>query len=89
MERIPKRKSALELQVNAPEFAWGLSAQHTISFAGVVLYQMLIFAGEFAFWAWWQITHPNDLQNAAAPLTVVAILISLFWSSAGIIKGSS
>ena len=89
MERIPKRKSALELKVNAPEFAWGLSAQHAISFAGVVLYHVLICAGAFAFWAWWQIHHPNDMQDAAAPLTVVAVLISLFWSSAGIIKSSS
>lgn len=88
MERIPKRKSAFQLNASAPEFAWGLSAQHSISLVGVVAYHMLIFLGTVAFWAWWLRQHPDDLQNAAVPLTVVAVLISLFWSSAGILKTS-
>jgi hypothetical protein len=30
IERIPKRKGALELNVGGVEYAWGLQAQHTI-----------------------------------------------------------
>jgi hypothetical protein len=52
----------------------------------MVLYHVLIFASTFGFWAWWLLTHPNDLQNAAVPLTTVAVFLSLFWSSAGVLK---
>lgn len=86
IERIPKRKSVLELEVSAVEFAWGLQAQHAISFIRVILYHFLMFIGTFGFWAWWQIKHPGDLQNAAVPLTVLGLFFSLFWSSAGVLK---
>ena len=68
------------------EIAWGLQAQHVISLAHVLLDHVLILVGTFGFWAWWNVRHPNDLQNAAAPLTVVTALLSLFWASAGILK---
>jgi hypothetical protein len=86
MERIPKRKSAFELNVGIPEFAWGLAAQHAISLVGVFSYHVLIFVGTLGFWTWWLIGHLADLQNAAVPLTTVAVLISPFWSSEGILK---
>jgi hypothetical protein len=86
IERIPKRKSALEIKIGSIEFAWGIQAQHTISLVWLVAYHLMIFAGTFGFWGWWQVTHPNDLQNAAVPLSTVAIFLSLFWSSAGVLK---
>jgi membrane protein YdbS with pleckstrin-like domain len=51
-----------------------------------VLYHVLIIASTFGFWSWWLLAHPNDLQNAAVPLTIVAVFLSLFWSSAGVLK---
>ncbi|KAH6698143.1 hypothetical protein BKA61DRAFT_497437 [Leptodontidium sp. MPI-SDFR-AT-0119] len=86
IERIPKRKGLIEINGDNPEFAWGIQAQHAISFFRILMYHLLIFAGTFAFWACWLVTHPNDLQNAAVPLTTVAVLLSLFWSSAGLLK---
>jgi hypothetical protein len=86
VERIPKRKSRIEIYSNNLEYAWGIQAQHSISFLKMVLYHVLIFASTFGFWAWWLLTHPNDLQNAAVPLTTVAVFLSLFWSSAGVLK---
>ncbi|KAH8648915.1 hypothetical protein BGZ60DRAFT_422582 [Tricladium varicosporioides] len=86
IERIPKRKGALEVKVGSVEFAWGIQAQHVISLLRLVAYHVLIFAGTFGFWGWWQAAHPGDLQNAAVPLSAVAILLSLFWSSAGVLK---
>jgi hypothetical protein len=76
----------IEIFSNNSEPSWGIQAQHAISALRVVLYHLVIFAGTFGFWAWWLATHPSDLQNAAVPLTTVAMLLSLFWGSAGILK---
>jgi hypothetical protein len=86
IERIPKRKSALEIKIGSLEFAWGVQTQHTISLMGLVVYHLLILAGTFGFWGWWIWMHPGDLQNAAVPLSTVAVLLSLFWSTAGVLK---
>lgn len=86
LKRIPKRKRALELKLDTREEAWGIQAHHKPHALIVFLYHVLMFAGTFAFWIYWQRTHPGDFQNATVPLTVVAVLISLFWSSTGVLK---
>ena len=83
---IPKKNAAFELNSVGREEAWGIQAQHVISFIHVLSYHCLILAGTFGFWVWWQVSHPSDLQNAAVPLTTVAVLLSLFWSSAGVLR---
>ena len=86
VQRIPKKKSLLQWEANSVETAWGIQARHVISFLHVLIYHALILGGTFGFWAWWQWRNPNDLQNAAIPLTTVCVLLSLFWSSAGALK---
>jgi hypothetical protein len=86
LKRIPKRKRALLLKLDTREEAWGIQAHHKPHALIVFLYHVLMSAGTFAFWIYWQRTHPGDLQNATVPLTVVAVLISLFWSSTGVLK---
>jgi len=88
LKRIPKRKSEVESKINGREEVWGLQAQHAISFVRVLVYHCLILGGPIAFWAWWLVKHPGDLQSAAVPLSTCLTLLSLFWSSAGILKGS-
>jgi hypothetical protein len=87
IQRIPKRKERFPLASYGIEVAWGIHAEHNISAIYVVLYHVVILAGTFAFWVVWQIGHPDDLQNAAVPMTVVVTLLSLFWSSSGVLKG--
>lgn len=41
LERIPKRRGALELNVGLVEFAWGLQARYAISFFRLLLYHIL------------------------------------------------
>jgi hypothetical protein len=65
--------------------AWGITVRHEISVAYVVCYHVLILALTFAYWGWWQHNHPDDLQNAAVPITVVAGLLSLLWGANGIL----
>ncbi|KAG4439306.1 hypothetical protein IFR05_005239 [Cadophora sp. M221] len=86
LERIPKRKRALELKIRNREQAWGLLAQHSISALLIFSYQAMIVAGPLAIWGWWQALHPDDIQNASTPLTVVVALLCLFWGSAGVLK---
>jgi hypothetical protein len=86
IDRIPKRKAALELRVSTIEPAWGLQAQFSISAATIAIYHFVIFAGAFGFWGWWEARHPGDLQSATVPLSITAVLISLFWSSTGVLK---
>lgn len=85
---IPKRRLEVEIKTDEREHIWGLQAQHVISFLRVLLYHCLILSGTFGFWAGWLVKHPNDLQNAAIPLTTALALLSLFWSSAGILKSA-
>lgn len=87
LRRIPKRKVEVETKINRREDVWGLQARYAISFFRVLIYHCLILGGAVAFWAWWLVKHPGDLQSAAVPLTTCLTLLSLFWSSAGILNG--
>ncbi|OAG20525.1 hypothetical protein CC77DRAFT_1020215 [Alternaria alternata] len=87
IDRVPRKKSKFAIKDdNSMEHqAWGITVRHEISVAYVVCYHVLILALPFAFWGWWQHNHPDDLQNAAVPITVVAGLLSLFWGANGIL----
>ncbi|RYN18368.1 hypothetical protein AA0113_g9767 [Alternaria arborescens] len=87
IDRVPRKKSKFAIRDdNSMEHqAWGITVRHEISVAYVVCYHVLILALPFAFWGWWQYNHPDDLQNAAVPITVVAGLLSLFWGANGIL----
>ncbi|KAJ3529870.1 hypothetical protein NM208_g9566 [Fusarium decemcellulare] len=83
--RIPKKKTPFGFEAGQPT-VWGLEARHSISALHVVLYHLLILIPPFVVWAWWQKNHPDDIQSASVPMTVVIASISMFWSATGIIK---
>ncbi|CAN9156510.1 unnamed protein product [Alternaria alternata] len=87
IDRVPRKKSKFAIRDdNSMEHqAWGITVRHEIAVAYVVCYHVFILALPFAFWGWWQHNHPDDLQNAAVPITVVAGLLSLFWGANGIL----
>lgn len=86
LKRIPKRRGEFALKSGAREFAWGLEAQHSISFMHMLTYHLIVVSGPFAFWGWWQSGHPWDLQDASIPLAAVCALLSLFWGSSGALR---
>ena len=88
IKRIPKRKANVEMETGGREYVWGLQAQHAISFLFVLFYHLAVVGGPLFFWVWWLIQHPGDLQSAAVPLSILVTLLSLFWSSVGILKSS-
>lgn len=85
LQRIPKRTRNFDEDQDSP--IWGLEAVFAVSVARVFIYHCIMVAAPFAFFAWWLTTHPNDLQNAIVPSTMVLGSLSLFWSGAGILTG--
>ena len=82
---IPKKRSIYDFESPSDIYAWGLEAKHVISAAYVTVYHLIIFAIPFGLWGWWIRRHPDDMQGAAVPITVVLGLLSLFWSTNGIL----
>jgi hypothetical protein len=67
-------------------YAWGLRTRHSVSAIHVFLTHFWIFAITFGLWGWWQSGHPQDLQGAAVPVTLVLGFCSIFWGTVGILK---
>lgn len=91
IQRIPKKKSewCINTRVkyqDADIFAWGLETYYALSRPRVALYNLLILLGPFAFWAWWQVDHSGDMQNASVPATFALGLLALFWTSTGVLE---
>lgn len=88
--RIPKKKSPFDVDSRdlSERYAWGLQARYRISGLRVMLYHILILVVPFILWGWWLKNHPDDIQSASIPLTVILMLISLFWSATGILKAA-
>ncbi|KAH7086605.1 hypothetical protein FB567DRAFT_603720 [Paraphoma chrysanthemicola] len=86
---IPKKRDvhAFDAPSNDDKYvyAWGLEAKHVVSALYVVVYHVLIFLLPFGFWAWWMSKHPDDMQGASVPVTIVLGMLSLFWSTNGIL----
>lgn len=66
--------------------AWGLESQYKASFVHILACHLLMLATSLGLWGWWQRRHPDDVQGAAVPLTVTLALMSVFWSSIGLLK---
>ena len=85
LERIPKKCREWDFKAADPDsdHAWGLKACPGLCGARIVMYNLLILLGPYAFWAYWQGTHPTDMQNASVPTMFVLSLITLFWTLSG------
>ncbi|KAL7911036.1 hypothetical protein GGI35DRAFT_332667 [Trichoderma velutinum] len=83
LARIPKRTREFERDQSSP--IWGFETVFAVSFSYVLAYHLVMVAGPFIFWGVWLKFHPDDLQNASVPITVVIGGLSLFWSGAGIL----
>ena len=81
LDRIPKRKRWLDIDGQERELFWGLLATERASTFRIFLYHILILSGPFVLWWLWlfYLGHPGDLQNASVPLSVVCVLLSMFW----------
>jgi hypothetical protein len=85
-ERTPKKKNFWDVKGANYSEAWGLESRYNASFVHMLAYHLLMLATPFGFWGWWQGRHPDDIQGAAVPLTVALALMSMFWSSIGLLQ---
>ncbi|KAJ9607669.1 hypothetical protein H2200_007747 [Cladophialophora chaetospira] len=86
LKLIPKKKSPWQIDCAGRDQAYSLETVYEISVLHLVLYHILMVAGTFGFWAWWQKMHPDDVSGAGVPLTLIVALLSLFGTAAGILK---
>ncbi|EXJ74071.1 uncharacterized protein A1O5_02365 [Cladophialophora psammophila CBS 110553] len=85
-ERLPKKKNFWDVKGANYSEAWGLESRYKASFIHMLAYHLLMVVGPFGFWGWWQSRHLDDMQGAAVPLTIVLALMSMFWSSIGLLR---
>jgi hypothetical protein len=81
LECIPKRNRRVIEDGLHRETFWGLQAREELSFIRVAVYHVLLIAIPFVFLGLWLsvMGHQGDLQDAAVPITVLGVLLSLFW----------
>lgn len=90
IDRIPKRSKLFNTEAKlgsceSDNYAWGLEAKYVVSAAYLFVYHILIFTIPFGLWAWWIKKHPDDVQGASVPMTVAIGILSLFWSTSGLL----
>lgn len=57
---------------------WGLRACKHLSFFRTSILSMVILAGPIAFFVYWLLGHPGDLQNASVPMFLAFAAIGTF-----------
>ena len=62
---------------------WGLHVELQPSFLVVLMWQVAITAGGWAFMGWWLSRHQGDLQNAAVPVTIIVTAMMALWAPIG------
>ncbi|KAI4911823.1 hypothetical protein J4E90_006640 [Alternaria incomplexa] len=73
-------KSEFDIQSDdAIAVAWGLEADHAISFAFMAVYHLVPLLAAFGFWIYWLIKFPGDWQNAAVPVLTVLAIFAVLW----------
>ncbi|CAN9296463.1 unnamed protein product [Alternaria alternata] len=74
---------------DAMAVAWGLEAEHAISFAFMAVYHLVPLLAAFGFWIYWLMKFPGDWQNAAVPVLTVLALFAVLWVPFGKHLGTS
>ncbi|KAK0516509.1 hypothetical protein JMJ35_001112 [Cladonia borealis] len=85
LERIPKRQKRFQinLHVDGREDMWGLLVELQPCFLVVLVWQIAITGGGWAFMGWWLSKHHGDLQDAAMPITLIITALMALWVPIG------
>lgn len=62
---------------------WGLHVELRPCFLIVLMWQIIVTAGGWAFMGWWLSRYHGDLQNAAIPVTLIVTAIMALWAPIG------
>jgi hypothetical protein len=79
---LPKKRTELEEAGDKREDFWGIYACESISLRWVIFYNLICISPLLAFFVAWVIPkgHVSDLQNPSIPVSMMASMLSLFWS---------
>ncbi|KAL4899578.1 hypothetical protein BDW74DRAFT_108769 [Aspergillus multicolor] len=82
LELLPKKRTPLEEHGDKRQPFWGIYAQEIVCFRWVVAYNVVCLLPMVIFLFLWMfpLGYKGDLQNAAVPFTMVAGMLTLFWS---------
>ena len=85
---LPKRNTEFEIgrKGSKDKVFWGLEARYRVVAWRIMVIHLAMLTTSFGLWGWWQRNHPDDLQGASTPLTVALLLMSMFWSTTGLLK---
>ena len=59
---------------------WGLHVELRPCLLVVLMWQIVITAGGWAFMGSWLSSHKGDLQNAAVPVTLIVTAVMALWA---------
>lgn len=82
LKKLPKKRNKLEEAGDKREDFWGIYARETISARWIIFYNFVCISPLLAFFMAWIIPQGNgtDLQDPSIPLSIMASMLSLFWS---------
>lgn len=87
---IPKKKTVFDIQSKQGinDVAWGMEADYALSFWMVSFYHLLFLSPTFAYWVYYQTSHPGDWQNASVLTLTFLTALTLFWGVFIVVRGS-
>ncbi|KAK1980905.1 hypothetical protein LZ30DRAFT_593845 [Colletotrichum cereale] len=81
LDKFPKKKTAIEEGGDGREVFWGIYARENVALIRVLAYNFICIIPMLVFFFAWLFHHgPEEMQNAAVPISVMIAMLSLFWS---------
>lgn len=81
IQSIPRRETALDVNIDHSEIFWGLHVKEKFSIFAIVVYNLIAMSLSFAFFFWWiSDSKEKDLSNGSVPATLTLAGLSLFWA---------
>jgi hypothetical protein len=78
---IPRRETALDVNLDQAEVFWGLLVKEKYSILAIVVYNLLAMTPSLAFFFWWIFgSSEKDLSNGSVPAALTLAGLSLFWA---------
>jgi hypothetical protein len=78
---IPRRETALDVNLDQAEIFWSLLVKEKYSILAIVIYNLLAMTPSMAFFFWWIFgSSEKDLSNGSVPAALTLAGLGLFWA---------
>lgn len=80
IQSIPRRETALDVNIDHSEIFWGLHVKEKFSILAIVVYNLIAMTPSLAFFFWWIFgSKEKDLSNGSVPATLTLTGLGLLW----------